>query len=201
MRDKMRNKMRGMIRVVVLALCGGLALLPAEGGATATTGAQEGRAGAAGVVPCDVQAYVNDPDPGGMNVRSGPGNTYVVVGNLPNQNVEGIVVHINGSKGDWVRIKRATEWGGDAERILFRGEGWVYGPLLGVNGVGWLDGGTPLYKEHGVKRGVVAKVPADGEGPTFIRGCRGRWTYVEHRKVKGWAAPGTLCFNPLTTCS
>lgn len=187
--------MRGKIRIVVLAFCVSLAFLPAGGAATA--GAQ----GAAGVVPCDAEAYVNDPDPRGMNVRSGPGNTQRVVGNLPNQNVEGIVVHIDGSKGDWVRISRATEVGGEQERVLFKGEGWVYGPLLGVNGVGGLEGGTPLYRQPAKRGRVLTRIPADGEGPTFIRGCRGRWVYVEHRKVKGWAAPGTLCSNPLTTCS
>ena len=135
----------------------------------ATPGAQGKAGGGGAVAPCDVEAYVNDPDPSGMNVRSGPGNTHRVVGNLPNQDVNGIVVHINGSKGDWVRINLATEWGGERDRTLFKGEGWVYGPLLGVNGVGWLEGGTPLYKEHGAKRLVVTKVPPDDEGPTTIR--------------------------------
>ena len=175
-----------------------MTLLPSEG--AAPRGAQR-KASVAGVVPCDVQAYVNDPDPRGMNVRSGLGDTYKVVGNLPNQDVNGIVVHINGSQGDWVRINRATEWGGERDRILFKGEGWVYGPLLGVNGVGWLEGGTPLYGKLSAKGRVLTKVPPDDEGPTTIRGCRGRWMYVEHRQVKGWAAPGTLCSNPLTTCS
>jgi uncharacterized protein YraI len=192
-REGRRGKMRDKILFIVL--CGSLLLLPA--GERAATGTQAG----AGVVPCNVEAYVNDPDPRGLNVRSGPGNTYGVVGNLPNQNVEGVVVHVNGSKGEWLRIDRATEVGGDEDRVLFAGEGWVYGPLLGVDGVGWLEGGTPLYREPEKRGRVVTKIPADGEGPTTIRGCRGGWVYVEHRKLKGWAAPGTLCSNPLTNCS
>jgi hypothetical protein len=188
--------MRDKMRVVVFAVCGSLALLPVEGAAPPWT------QGAAGVVPCNVEAYVNDPDPRGTNVRSGPGSAFRVVGNLPSQNVEGVVVNISGSKGDWLRIVRAVEVGGaEEERTLFAGEGWVYGPLLGVNGVGWLEGGTPLYREPAKRGRVLTRVPADGEGPTVIRGCRGRWVYVEHRKVRGWAAPGTLCSNPLTTCS
>lgn len=86
------------------------------------------------VTNCDVHAYVIDPDPKGMNVRSGPGSTYKIIGNLPKQDVEGIGVHITGSKGDWVRIDLAVEEGGEQERTLFKGEGWLYGPLLGVDG-------------------------------------------------------------------
>jgi hypothetical protein len=41
---------------------------------------------------------------------------------------------------------------------------------------------------------------AGGEGGT-VRGCRGKWMYVEHRKVKGWAAPDTICSNALTNCN
>ena len=34
------------------------------------------------VVPCDVSAYVIDKDPNGLNVRSGPGRSYSMIGNL-----------------------------------------------------------------------------------------------------------------------
>lgn len=191
--------MRDKTWFIVLALCGSLTLMPARG---ATPQGARVKTGVAGVAPCDVADYLNDPDPRGTNVRSGPGNTFGVVGNLPSQNVEGVVVQISGSKGDWLRIVRAVEVGGaEAERTLFAGEGWVYGPLLGVDGVGWLAGGTPLYREPAKRGRVLTRIPADGPGPTVIRGCRGRWVYVEHRKVKGWAAPGTLCSNPLTNCS
>jgi SH3-like domain-containing protein len=153
--------------------------------------------GAAAVVPCDIGAYVVDKDPAGLNVRSGPGSTFNVVGNLPNQKVDGgIGVHITGSSGDWFRIDEAFEEGGEEERVFFKGVGWVYGPLLGSDGVG---GGTNVYKEMSPKSRVVARVPGDGGGLT-LRGCKGRWTYVEYKKVRGWAAPDTLCTNPLTTC-
>jgi SH3-like domain-containing protein len=135
-----------------------------------------------------------------MNVRSGPGSSYKVVGNLPNQDVDGIVVHITGSSGDWVRIDRADQQGGDEERKLFGGEGWVHGPLLGVDGVGWESGGTRLYREPSRKSRVLARMQAGGEGGT-VRGCRGKWMYVEHKKVRGWAAPGTICSNSLTNCN
>jgi SH3-like domain-containing protein len=158
---------------------------------------QQGASAAAGVVPCDIAAYVVDRDPAGLNVRSGPGSTHEVIGNLPNAKVDGgIGVHVTGSSGDWFRIDEAFEEGGDEERVFFKGTGWVYGPLLGADGVG---GGTNVYKEMSPQSRVVARVPGDS-GSLTLRGCRGRWTYVEYKKVRGWAAPDTLCTNPLTTC-
>jgi SH3-like domain-containing protein len=180
---------------LVLGVCA--ALFPSAGGALA---GRQGQTSAGAVTTCDVEAYVNDPDPKGMNVRSGPGGSYKVIGNLPNQDVDGIGVHITGSSGDWVRIDRADQQGADEERILFKGVGWVYGPLLGVDGVGGLEGGTRLYSEPSRRGRVLARMQAGGEGGT-VRGCRGKWMYVEHKKLKGWAAPDTICSNALTTCS
>ena len=145
---------------------------------------------------CDVDAYVIDPDPKGMNVRSGPGNTFKIIGNLPKQDVEAISVHITGSKGDWVRIDLAVEEGGEQERTFFKGEGWLYGPLLAVDGIG---NGTKLYQRAALKSRVVGKMPGGSEG-AIVRGCQGKWMYVEYNKLRAWAAPNTLCTNPLTTC-
>lgn len=181
----------------LLILCAPVVLMPPPRVSSAR--AQDRKADAA-VTPCDVSAYVIDHDPDGLNVRSGPGATFKVVGKLPNQGVEGIGVHITGGSGEWVRIDRAAEQGGDEDRTLFSGEGWVYGPLLGTDGVGGIEGGTPIYKEPSKRSRVVARMAAGAEGAT-VRGCKGRWMYLEHKKVKGWARGDTLCDNSLTTCS
>lgn len=159
------------------------------------------QAAATNVVPCDAEAYVNDPDPKGMNVRSGPGATFKVVGNLPNADVNGISVHITGAQGEWARIDRADEQGGETEdRTFFKGVGWVYAPLLSVDGVGWIAGGTKLHQEPSARSRVVARMLAGGEGAN-VRGCKGKWLLLEHKGARGWAAPGTTCSNALTTCS
>jgi uncharacterized protein YraI len=189
--------MRYTSKIIAFAICAGLATFSPVGAGSVLT---QRKAGTARVSPCDAEAYVNDPDPRGMNVRSGPGSEYPVIGNLPNQDVDGIGVHLTGSRGDWVRIDRAVEQGGYQERVLFKGEGWVFGPLLNVDGVGGLGDGSPLFREPVAKGRVLIRVPVDGGGAT-VRGCRGRWLYVEHKGVKGWAAPGTLCSNALTNCS
>ena len=151
--------------------------------------------GAEAITSCDVAAYVIDQDPNGLNVRSGPGKTYKTIGNLPNQQVDGIAVHITGFQCDWARIDKAVEEGGDQERTFFEGDGWVYAPLLGVGGMQ-----TKLFEQQSAKSRVVIIIPA-GDDTVIVRGCRGKWMYVEHKKMKGWAAPGTLCANSLTTCS
>ena len=151
------------------------------------------------LVPCDVAAYVIDQDPNGLNVRSGPGKSFTVIGNLPYRQDTGVVVHITGSNGEWVRIVLGYEEGTEDEKVLFKGVGWVYGPLLGLTGIAHPEGGTRLYREASHKSGVVKRVPG-GEGVN-VWGCRGKWLNVEYKKVKGWAAPETLCDNSLTTCA
>ena len=151
------------------------------------------------IVRCDVQAYVIDGSATGLNVRSGPGNSYKVIGNLPNQKVEGIGVHITGASGEWLRIDKATEQGGERDRIFFHGEGWVFASLLGASGMAISNGGTNLYQQMSDESPVVVRIPG-GDDAVKLQGCRGKWMYVEYKNKKGWAAPGTLCANSLTTC-
>lgn len=151
------------------------------------------------IVPCDVRAYVTDRDPAGLNVRSGPGQTHKAIANLPNHDVEGIGVHVTGASGEWVRIDRAVEEGGDQERTFFHGEGWIYAPLLAVGGMAIVKGGTNLYQDKTKKSRVIIRVPG-GDDSVIVRGCNGQWMYVEYKKKRGWAAPDTLCANSLTTC-
>jgi len=46
---------------------------------------------------------------------------------------------------------------------------------------------------------VIGNLPGGSDG-AIVRGCQGKWMYVEYKKLRGWAAPGTLCSNSLTTC-
>ena len=172
-------------------------LTPAVDTTIAYTRSQKG---AGAIVPCDVEAYVVDKDPHGLNVRSGPNKNHKIIGNLPDQEAEGIVVHITGSSGEWVRIDHAVEAGGEPNRDFFKGAGWVYARLLGAEGMAISNGGTNLYKEPTEKSRILSKVPG-GDDAIIIRGCRGQWMYIEYKKVWGWAAPHTLCANPLTTCA
>ncbi|HKY44683.1 MAG TPA: hypothetical protein VJM50_16450 [Pyrinomonadaceae bacterium] len=61
------------ITILLVSLLVGLAI---------ETSAQQLPQGGHIVVPCDAAAYVIDKDPNGLNVRSGPGKSYAVIGNL-----------------------------------------------------------------------------------------------------------------------
>jgi uncharacterized protein YraI len=176
-------------------LCALLALLSVGN----TFAYRRGQTGRLTIVPCGVRAYVIDRDQKGLNVRSGPGKTYKAIGNLPSQGVEGIGVHITGASGEWVRIDRAVEEGGEQERVFFTGEGWVYAPMLGVSGMAITEGGTNLYQSPTTNSRFIIRIPG-GDDSVIVRGCQGQWMYVEYKKKRGWAAPDTLCANSLTTC-
>ena len=165
----------------------------------AGSGAHRDPTNAAELARCDVTAYVIDQDPAGLNVRVRPNKSAKVIGKLSNQKVEGIRVHIIGASGDWVRVDKAIEEGGDRDRILFHGNGWVYSALLAVGGMAITEGGTNLYQGKSTESNVIIRVPA-GDDNVKVRGCSGRWLFVEYKNKRGWAAPDTLCSNPLTTC-
>lgn len=171
-------------------LCALLVLLPVGD----TSAYRRGQTGRVTIVRCDVEAYAN----GRLNVRSGPGKTYKAIRNLPDQNVEGMRVHIKAASGEWVRIDRVIGESGDPERTLFHGAGWVYAPVLSVSGMAITEGGTNLYQDATKKSRVIIRVPA-GDDATVL-GCHGQWMYVEYKKERGWAAPNTMCANSLTTC-
>jgi SH3-like domain-containing protein len=179
----------------MLILCVLLALLPV-GAIPTSAGGQSDRIQ---IVPCDVRAYVLEGSPSGINVRSGPGKIYKAIRNLPIQKVEGIEVHITGASGEWVRIDKAVEEGGDPDRIFFQGTGWIYARLLGAGGKSITNGVTNLYQDKSLRSSIISSVSADDD--VTVRGCDGQWTFVEHKKKRGWAAPGTLCPNSLTTCA
>jgi len=128
---------------------------------------RQGQTSRVTIVPCDVEAAAI----GRLNVRSGPGKTYKAIRNLPDQNVEGMRVHITGASGEWVRIDRAIEEGGDPDRTLFHGAGWVYAPLLFVSGMAITEGGTNLYQDTTKKSRVIIRFP--GGDDATVRGCHG----------------------------
>ncbi|HYW69666.1 MAG TPA: hypothetical protein VE961_01450 [Pyrinomonadaceae bacterium] len=148
---------------------------------------------------CNVRAYVLNGGPNGVNLRAAAGKSFKLAGRLPTQKVEGVVVHITGASGEWMRIDKATEEGGSTDRVLFRGAGWINAGLLGVSGKAIDNGATSLYQSKSKQSAVVIAVPG-GDDAVKIRGCDGGWLFVEYQQKTGWAAPDTLCANSLTTC-
>lgn len=157
-------------------------------------------------VACDATVFVADDDPAGLNVRAGPGTGAAVIARLR----EATWVHVNGSDGAWMRIDRATiDDGEGAEgRAEFSGEGWVYGPLLGVEGAGGEDGSGTVVRAGPAADAREVGLIAPDDGQAKLRGCRGEWLELEHHPyanpgavVRGWARAGDTCTNPNTVCN
>jgi hypothetical protein len=153
------------------------------------------RAAAPAAQACSAQAYVADPDPQGLHVRSGPGVRHRSLQRLPSDTA--VVVRIVGGQGAWLRIDRARTAGEDRDRDLLRGTGWVYAPMLRVGPVG---GGTALYRAADRSAAPVTRVPATAD-ELIVHGCSGAWLLLGHGRVRGWAPAAQTCPNPLASCS
>ncbi len=158
-------------------------------------------AGAAAQTPCDLWVYVLDPDPQGVNVRSGPGKNFDATAKLPHDEYS-LMVHVTGATGQWVRISEAERM--ESGENVFKGAGWVYGPGLATQtkDYGGLDPEAPrvrLYKEASKRSAVVLRLPNETE--VALTGCKGRWARVRHKNVEGWLDPESQCHSTLTTCS
>jgi len=142
---------------------------------------------------CQISAYVTDKDPKGLNVRSGPGSNYAIVGNLPT-NTQAVIVELSASQGDWVQVTKAES----PNKVEFQGTGWVYAPLLGTSTRGYGSGGVSVYTSANTQGAPIGRIP-DSTGVKLLS-CEQSWAFVEHESVKGWITPDDQCPNPLTTC-
>ena len=145
-------------------------------------------------LPCEISAYVIDKDAKGLNVRSGPGSNYKIIGNLPT-NTAGVIVDLTASLGDWVQLTKAQS----PEKVEFQGTGWVYAQLLGTSTRGYNSEGVSVYASANPQSNTVGRIPASTS--VKLLGCDRSWAFVEYEKIKGWIAPDDQCSNPLTTCS
>ena len=152
---------------------------------------------AASVGQCDVEAYVIDKDPDGLNVRSEP-RSGSIVGNLPRINPpNGMIVHLIGEKpdGGWLQIDRGETTGGETP---FAGSGWVSGNMLGVTAKSSDGKGAKLYEANNAKSKVAATVPH--RTLLTISGCDRKWLRVKYNSTTGWLAPDAQCANPAGRC-
>ncbi|MBN2224521.1 MAG: SH3 domain-containing protein [Deltaproteobacteria bacterium] len=132
------------------------------------------------IVSCnDLDVYVADTDPGGANVRSGPGQSYPVVDKL----AYGEKVEIRESAGEWVRVCRNI-FGSDYAPI-----GWVSATLLAVTS-GFFgpcedpSGLVPIYIEPGLYPAVIGWAPENTE--FRILGAKNRYVKIQYKDVAEW---------------
>lgn len=146
---------------------------------------------------CDLNAYVVDADPKGLNVRDAPGLNGKVIAVIPADS-DGTVVHLVASDpGGWVRIDRAETVEG---RVVFENKrGWVSGNMLGISTRGYGTKGVRLYPTAAAKGKSVGMIPAEAE--VRVAGCDGDRMKVRYKSLTGWLDREAQCPSPVTNCS
>lgn len=184
----MRNRIILTMFVVAAA-----ALCSARGASNNVTAG--GVATTIAVAACNVDAYVVDPDPKGLNVRDAPGVGGKVVAAIP-LDTDGTVVHIVASDPNgWVQINRAETIGG---AVVFDKKGWVSGNMLGIATRGYDGKGVKLYARARVRK-AQGTIPSEAE--VKVAGCEGDWMRVKYKSLSGWLDPADQCPNPVTNCN
>lgn len=146
---------------------------------------------------CEITAYVADPDPNGLNVRSGAGTNFKVIKTIPKDN-DGTIVEIVSSSGSWMKISSARNAEGET---VFSGSGWVYAPNLATS-VPENNIKHKAYLSADKKSKVVSAITENTE--YRLKSCKGSWVEVSIGKgselISGWLPPESQCGNPMTNC-
>lgn len=185
----------------------GLALVLAAGPAPAND------AGTDGISQCEAGAWTTDTDPAGLNIRSGPGTGYPIIGTIPppmelSNGTFASEVSITGSKDGWFRIGWASFFNYDTDEDIlhFEGEGWVSGRHLAfaveareLRGGPSVD--SPVTFDFSEGRSEEESDPYFFEIERLL-GCEGHWVEMEGmfhgEPARGWAAD--ICPSQVTTC-
>jgi SH3-like domain-containing protein len=142
----------------------------------------------------EVRAYVVNPRPGDLRVRTGAGNSYAAVGRLPDNKLD--TVNIIASSGGWIKINRAED---EDENVFFKKVGWIpVAPFGLTTASNPATGYHYLYAGPSKKSRTMDRLKPDTS--LMLLGCSGKWIKVKvHRKI-GWLAPEAQCSNSKTTC-
>ena len=187
----MRNRI-----ILTVCLVASAALCSARGASTGVTAGGAAATNAAPPAACDVDAYVVDPDPKGLNVRDAPGVGGKVVATIP-LDAEGTNVHIVASDANgWVQIDRAETIMGAV--VFDKKKGWVSGNMLGIATRGYDGKGVRLYARPRAPK-ATGKLPSEAE--VRVAGCEGGWMRVKYKSMSGWLDPADQCSSPVTTCN
>jgi hypothetical protein len=167
---------------------------------------------------CTLQAWSTAEDPGGFPIRARPDEAAVVVGRLPPPDPGAgenppyrAVMTVTGSSGGWFRITAAEfpdyGYGDETPRVVFRGQGWVPGEILGFRPQ------TPTVHAAPDASAPVVDRPRDdpAEGLRIRRAisCTGEWFEVDalivgldrpdERPVRGFVRD--ICANEADICT
>ncbi len=156
-------------------------------------------------VSCETAAYVIDPDPVGLNVRSAPKGK--VIAKLPTD----AEVTLKAYESGWVKIADAyymdnpgfADANGhpsvDGVTELNEVNGWVFAKLLGTSArVYDADKTEWLLADHALESDKTVQLPV--EAKLQVLACYGKWLEVSYNGQVGWLQPELNCPSALTTC-
>lgn len=150
---------------------------------------------------CNVEVYVTDPDPAGLNVRAEPSARSLIVGNIA-KDPDGTVLEVTSARNGWLKVRRAIPIDADAYDI----DGWVSGQMTQTS-LRCPDENPPRSCTVALRAG-----PSDSEAEVIrlnvddavkVIGCRGEWVQAQTRddlRVRGWLGRSAQCPNPVTSC-
>jgi hypothetical protein len=161
---------------------------------------------------CDFQAYSDDSDPAGTNVRSGPGTAFGVTGVLvPTRDLDGYLwspeFAVTGFENGWFQIGDATagQYGEGPEVRVFEGPGWVSARLVEFAIEDWnLRAGPSWDASVILEMAVDTPWYLDSLRVQTVHACDGRFLEVTLVNEAGDTRRGwvnNICGNQATTCS
>jgi hypothetical protein len=144
----------------------------------------------------DLPFFYGAPDKKDVNIRSGPGISFPIVGAVPPDlflEKEGLSFSagftVTGSKDGWFSIKNASDdetLVGKKARQIYAGKGWIHGSQVQA-----VIQTRKAFKEPNEKSPIVKTFDADftaEPGPIRFKACSGEWVLVEAENYKEKAA-------------
>lgn len=149
---------------------------------------------------CQVEVYVVDPDPAGLNVRAEPSAKAKIVGNVA-KDPDGTVLNVTSSRNGWLKVSQASPMNADEYEL----DGWVSGRMTQTS----LRCTDPepeseqcfvsLRAGPSLEEKEVGRVSLDSN--VTVIGCEGEWVRAQTSAgEQGWLEPNAQCPNPVTSC-
>lgn len=164
------------------------------------------------VVSCQFEGWSNDPDPGGLPVRTEPAPDSPPLGRLPPPRVIGVdelavLVRVNGYRDGWFRIDTAffpaeADQNNRQSATVFRGAGWVPSAMVKAT-----LGSDALMvaprREAKRKASLTGKrggfpITPDTIAVKRLLSCNGTWVEADTEFGIGWVE--RVCARQLGSC-
>lgn len=132
-----------------------------------------------------ITLYSADKDPAGLNIRSGPGTNFPVLGTTRWRHLHMTAFTVTGSQNGWFKVQAIGEWDYKQQKLLplqsFKGVGWVSAKKLLIE----YYAGESIFLRNapGSKSGRKISVELEISGPQRLLACKDHWVKIEHAEI------------------